>query len=195
MKRLRFVPSLAAACALALLAGVSSGHAQNPKSDAARARAEQRKADREEAFAAFRDGDTARALAKLNAGVRRGPKDRRPELQLAEGLADIGTRLHNESHGARAREAALLAIGSLEQARGTVHGKEGAQAALLKGQLAQRILGDRQAARVAFEEALRHDPGFAAAREALDHINAVDARAAEKAAANELLRLRAQENR
>lgn len=181
---------------LGLLAGAASSASAQALNPGERGAAVQRKqAAQAEAYDAFKVGDATTALAKLAEGVRTGPRSRNVDLQVAEQLATISVRLSNEGDAARARDVAALSLAKAAGVRGRVTPKESAAALALAAQVHDHVLRDPKGARAAYEEALLYDPTLILVRERLDYLKAAEARAAEKTAANELLRQRAMEDK
>jgi tetratricopeptide (TPR) repeat protein len=168
----------------------STLHAQNPRANQARAAAEQKQVVKRDAYAAFKIGDSVSALAKLSANIDQRRNARNPDLQIADQLAEIGCWFGNEGDLAHATTVVGLAIDRISIGRLHVPTRESAQALALAAQLYDHVLRDPAQARVLYEQVLNLDPTLKIAADRLAHLNAVEARAAEKGAANEMLRQR-----
>lgn len=193
MSRFHFRLPLLVLGALAALSAPSAS-AQN---DQARANAAivaaQRSIDaRREAYDAFKNGNPTAALARLAAKNASNANARDADLELADDLAFIACQFASENEAAHARDVAGLAIAKLQVARGRVTPREAVQGLALSGELTDHVLRDSRQAIALYEQVMAADPSAPQVAERLAHLKAVEKRAAEKTAANELLRRRAQ---
>jgi tetratricopeptide (TPR) repeat protein len=145
----------------------------------------------QEAFEAFRRGDSATAVERLRGNLDRSANARHEGLQLASELVAVGSRLRGERLAQTASQAAELALASLAQARGQMSPRDSAPAFALEGQICDHFLNDRRRAIDAYQRALAVDPGQRLAAERLAHLRAVEELARQKTEANDLLRRRA----
>lgn len=156
------------------------------------AAAQQSISARREAYAAFKNGNPAAALARLAAKNASNANGRDADLELADDLAFIACQFANDNEAAHARNVAGLAIAKLQVARGRVTPREAVQGLALSGELTDHVIRDSKQAIALYEQVMAADPSARRVAERLAHLKAVEKRAAEKTAANELLRRRAQ---
>lgn len=144
----------------------------------------------QEAYAAFKSGDTATALSKITPNLRTGASAAHADLQTGSQLAEIACRLKSEGDTVRSAQVAAFSLGKLAQPQGRMTVKDSAAALALAGQLYDHVLGDATLAQQAYTQALAADPTQKAVAERLAFLKAVEDNARAKAVANEVLRQR-----
>jgi hypothetical protein len=147
---------------------------------------------RQQALAAFRDGDAAAAKAAIAEAVAtRRASGEDDDVSSAEELASLSFSLADVNDPADARElAAQSAVVLKRLARGRDRDAV-LRAALLAAHLQERILHDFASARTAYQRALELDPANAAAKEGVARIDLDHAVVAEKIKEQQLLQERA----
>lgn len=148
------------------------------------------KAAIQDAYVAFKGGDTVTALAKISANTRTGPAAAHADLQTGSQLAEISCRLKNEGDTGRSAQVAVFSLGKLAQPHDRMAAKDSVAALALAGQLYDHVLGDAALARQTYTQALAADPSLKAVVARLAFLKAVEDNARAKATANELLRQR-----
>jgi hypothetical protein len=147
---------------------------------------------RQQALAAFRDGDASAAKAAIAEAVatrRAGGEDN--DVSSAEELASLSFSLADVNDPADARELATQSAVVLKRlARGRDRDAV-LRAVLLAAHLQERILHDPANARMAYQRALEIEPANAAASEGVARIDVEQAVVAEKIKEQQLLQERA----
>ncbi|MBI5771950.1 MAG: hypothetical protein HZA93_29525 [Verrucomicrobia bacterium] len=149
------------------------------------------KAARADAYEAFKTGNTAAGLAKLNAAVQRGGRAPNEDSQVASHLAAISFQLKNNGALTQAAAVAALHLDRATQGKTRMSIAERASSASLNGVIYEQVLGLPAQAKIAYTEALALDPGNKLVAQRLAQLNAIEAKAVEKATANAVLAQRA----
>jgi tetratricopeptide (TPR) repeat protein len=170
---------------------VASAQTPPPLPSTGNAQLDGRLAASREAYSAFKKGELAVGLAKLEGSIDRDSRAPHPDLQFGRNLGAISSMFYNENNPKRARELALQAIARLDSPRSRMTAGDAGSAFLLSGQLYDYVVGDRAKAKAAYEQGLLVQPQARWAAERLQHLIATERAAAEKVQANILLQQRA----
>lgn len=177
---------------LAQPAATTQPHMSSPSnSGQAKARREHQKLLREEALVAFKQGDTPRGLACVDALAQFGLGKAHVDLQTAHELMILGLGLKREGDKTHADAIASLAVGRLAEPQGRMRSKDTIAALTMRGEIHEYILGDSVGAITAYEAVLALDPANEHATQRRSHLKAIEEHAALKAAGNAVLRQRA----
>lgn len=143
-----------------------------------------------EAVTAFRAGNSATAVAALQAKVKTGPNASHPDLQVARKLVSVSATLRSGGDASRASEAATLALTKLALPEGRMTTKDAFASQMLIGGLYEQA-GDTANAKLAYQRAVALDATNKQAAGRLALLTEREQRASAKPAANAVLKQRA----
>lgn len=143
-----------------------------------------------EAFSFFKQGDSSAGLTVLSSALQTGVNARHRELQIASSLSVMSFWFKNEGDNTRAVQLAGLGISVANSSLPQMSSRDAANASIVVGGLYEHIIGDRARAKQSYLAALAVDPSRRRASERLTRLEAIDARATEKAAGDALIRAR-----
>lgn len=142
---------------------------------------------RAQAMDAIKAGDEARALTKLRAGVKRGPRAADEDVQVVGDLCFMARELQGNGHAA-GRAVAQLAVAEATKAKGKSAGRDQAYLDALIGDLYETVLGESEKAKEKYRSALAQDPTRKDAAAGLERIGYLQTTLRQKQAEAELLR-------
>lgn len=142
---------------------------------------------RSQAFDAIKAGDDASAVAKLRAGVKRGPRAADEDVQVVGDLCFLARELQGAGHAA-GRVAAQLAVTEATKAKGRTSRRDQAYLDVLIGELYETVIGDGDKAKEKYRSALAQDSTRKDAAAGLDRLGYLQTTLRQKQAENEFLR-------
>ncbi len=142
---------------------------------------------RSQALEAIKAGDAVSAVARLRAGVKRGPRAADEDVQIVADVCFMARELQGAGHAA-GRVAGELAITEATKAKGKTSRRDQAYLDARIGELYETVIGDADKAKEKYRSALSQDSTRKDAAAGLDRLGYLQSTLRQKQAENEFLR-------